>query len=177
MAGSSDMPSGSEPDSMLKRPPLHRSTVGDTVTVSAGAPSTAIGYASLGDIQKTRGVISTSPAKGAQLPQHACIEIATTCPGAAVAVPLITPVPLSIVNPAGKLSPVATLNIAPAGIPDDARAALSNALAAAVSDESSKVGGFIKKAFGGAVIIKGPELDALVQAGFDDAGTLMKAVE
>ena len=65
--------------------------------------------------------------------------------------------------------------VAPAGLPAEARTALSDAIAGAVSDESSKAGGIIKKAFGGATIIKGAELDALVQAGFDSAGTLMKA--
>ena len=67
--------------------------------------------------------------------------------------------------------------VAPAGLPDDARSALTDVIVEAISDESSKASGIIKKAFGGAVVIKGAELDALVQAGFDDAGTLMKAVE
>ena len=67
--------------------------------------------------------------------------------------------------------------VGPAGLPDDARSALTDVIVEAISDESSKAGGIIKKAFGGATVIKGAELDALVQAGFDDAGTLMKAVE
>ena len=67
--------------------------------------------------------------------------------------------------------------VGPAGLPYDARSALTDVIVEAISDESSKAGGIIKKAFGGATVIKGAELDALVQAGFDDAGTLMKAVE
>lgn len=67
--------------------------------------------------------------------------------------------------------------VAPAGLAADARTALTDAIAGAVSDESTKAGGIIKKAFGGATIIKGAELDALVQDGFDSAGVLMKAAE
>lgn len=67
--------------------------------------------------------------------------------------------------------------VAPAGLPADARTALTDAIAGAVSDESGKAGGIIKKAFGGATIIKGAELDTLIQSGFDSAGVLMKAVE
>lgn len=65
--------------------------------------------------------------------------------------------------------------VGPAGIPDDARTALANALAAAT--ETGKAGGMIKKAFGGNVNIMGAELDTLLQGGFDDAGALMKAAQ
>ena len=44
--------------------------------------------------------------------------MSTTRPGAAVGVPLMTPVAGSIAKPAGRLSPDRTLQTAPAGIPD-----------------------------------------------------------
>lgn len=65
--------------------------------------------------------------------------------------------------------------VAPAGLPDDARAALADAIATAAS--TGKAGGMITKAFGGASIIMGAELDALLQADYDNAGALMKAAE
>ncbi len=64
--------------------------------------------------------------------------------------------------------------VGPAGIPDDARTALADAIASVAADETSKAGGIIKKAFGGAAIITGAELDALLMAGFNGAGELMK---
>ena len=67
--------------------------------------------------------------------------------------------------------------VAPAGLPAEARTALTDAIVGAVSDETGKAGGIIKKAFGGATIIRGAELDTLVQSGFDSAGVLMKAAE
>lgn len=67
--------------------------------------------------------------------------------------------------------------VAPAGLPDDAREALTNAIVAATTDQGSKAGGMINKAFGGPAVITGGELDALVQNDFDSAGKLMKAVE
>jgi len=39
----------------------------------------------------------------------------------------------------------------PGGMPDEARDALASAIADVVSDESTKAGGLIKKAFGGAL--------------------------
>ena len=65
--------------------------------------------------------------------------------------------------------------VGPAGMPDDARAALADAIASVVNDESSKAGGLVKKAFGGAATIQGAELDALLADGFDRAGQLMDA--
>lgn len=65
--------------------------------------------------------------------------------------------------------------VAPAGLPDDARDALSKALAAASG--SGKAGGMISKAFGGATNIMGAELDAVLQEGFDGAGMLMEAAK
>ena len=65
--------------------------------------------------------------------------------------------------------------IAPAGIPSDARDALAKAIAAIVTDSSTKAGQFIVKAFGGPTIIAGDELDAYLQEGFDAAGALAEA--
>ncbi|MDF2369315.1 MAG: tripartite tricarboxylate transporter substrate-binding protein [Rhizobiaceae bacterium] len=63
----------------------------------------------------------------------------------------------------------------PAGMPQEARSALTQAIAGAVTDDATKAGGFIKKAFGGAVVIKGTELDAMLQSNYDAAGALLKA--
>jgi len=65
--------------------------------------------------------------------------------------------------------------VAPAGLPDDARTALSNAIAAATG--TGKAGGMITKAFGGSVNIMGAELDTLLQGEFDGAGMLMEAAQ
>ena len=65
--------------------------------------------------------------------------------------------------------------VAPAGLPDDAREALSKALADA--SNSGKAGGMISKAFGGATNIMGAELDTLLQGEFDGAGALMQAAQ
>ena len=64
--------------------------------------------------------------------------------------------------------------VGPAGMSDDARNALSTAIASVASDESSKAGGVIKKAFGGAATISGAELDALLADGYNGAGELLK---
>lgn len=65
--------------------------------------------------------------------------------------------------------------VAPAGIPDDARKALSAAFAAGTT--MGKANAMITKAFGGAVNIMGQELDALLQSEFDGASILMDAVK
>lgn len=65
--------------------------------------------------------------------------------------------------------------VAPAGLPDDARAALSEAIASATG--TGKAGGMITKAFGGATNIMGADLDALLQAEYDNAGALMQAAQ
>lgn len=65
--------------------------------------------------------------------------------------------------------------VGPAGMPDNARTALADAIASVVSDESSKAGGLIKKAFGGAATIQGAELDELLASDFASAGELMDA--
>lgn len=64
--------------------------------------------------------------------------------------------------------------VAPAGVPDEARAALADAIASVVSDTDTKVGGMIKKAFGGAVTMSGDELSAFVAKGFNESETLIK---
>ena len=63
----------------------------------------------------------------------------------------------------------------PAGMPEDARTALTEAIASIASDPATKAGGLIQKAFGGATIIKGAELDALVAKEFEDSAALIKA--
>ena len=67
------------------------------------------------------------------------------------------------------------LFIAPDGVPDAAREALSSAIGAVVMDEGTKAGGFIRKAFGGPVVIQGAELDALLAAEEAASTGLMKA--
>ena len=64
---------------------------------------------------------------------------------------------------------------APAGLPDAAREALSNAIAEVVLDESTKAGGFIRKAFGGPVIIRGKDLEAQLAADEAASAALMQA--
>lgn len=56
------------------------------------------------------------------------------------------------------------LFVAPGGMADDARTALADALAGVAGNADSKAGGLISKAFGGATIIKGAELDALLES-------------
>ncbi len=66
--------------------------------------------------------------------------------------------------------------VGPAGMPEEARNALAEAIGSVAGDENSKAGGIIKKAFGGAALITGAELDSLLADGFTGAGELMKAV-
>lgn len=63
----------------------------------------------------------------------------------------------------------------PAGMAEDARTALTEAIAGVAMDESSKAGGMIKKAFGGAAVIKGDALTALVAKGYDESADLIKS--
>lgn len=67
--------------------------------------------------------------------------------------------------------------VAPAGLSDEARSALSEAIAAAAKNSEGKAGGLIKKAFGGPSIIMGDELDAVLVADSDGSAALMKATE
>jgi len=61
----------------------------------------------------------------------------------------------------------------PAGLPDEARDAIANAVADIVSDPANPAGAMIKKAFGGPGVLKGAELDNFMQAVYDDAGKLI----
>ena len=63
----------------------------------------------------------------------------------------------------------------PAGMPDDARAALASAIKGVVENPETKAGGLIKKAFGGASVIMGGDLDAMVASDYASAGDLLKA--
>ncbi len=67
------------------------------------------------------------------------------------------------------------LFIGPAGMPEDARTAIADAIAEVASDENSKAGGIIQKAFGGASVFKGAELDALIAGDYEAAGALLDA--
>lgn len=64
---------------------------------------------------------------------------------------------------------------APAGLPEDARAALTDALSTAAQE--GKTAELLNKAFGGPTIITGDDLTALLQDGYDNAGKLMEAAQ
>ncbi|MEL7346041.1 MAG: tripartite tricarboxylate transporter substrate-binding protein [Pseudomonadota bacterium] len=64
----------------------------------------------------------------------------------------------------------------PAGMPQDARTAIASAIAEAASDETTKIGALIQRAFGGPLVIQGEALEDFVQGDFDDAAELLKAV-
>lgn len=66
---------------------------------------------------------------------------------------------------------------APAGLDSEARTALTNAIVEIVTDESTKAGGIIKKAFGGASIINGGDLEALLEKDATDAVELIKSAQ
>ncbi|WP_406644987.1 tripartite tricarboxylate transporter substrate-binding protein [Aliisedimentitalea scapharcae] len=65
--------------------------------------------------------------------------------------------------------------VGPADMPDDARSAISQAIADVVSDDTTKAGGLIKKVFGGAATITGDDLTALLAKDFSEAEALMDA--
>lgn len=65
--------------------------------------------------------------------------------------------------------------VAPAGIPEEARTALTDAIVAAAT--GGKASEMITKAFGGSVTITGEELDALSADGYSSAGALMEAAQ
>lgn len=65
---------------------------------------------------------------------------------------------------------------APAGIPADARDALTSAIVEIVMDSNSKAGQFITKAFGGAVAISGNDLTRFLKEDVAAAEALLKAV-
>jgi len=65
--------------------------------------------------------------------------------------------------------------VAPAGLPEEARAALAEAIAGVVNDPDSKAGGLIQKAFGGPATIMGDDLTAMMARDYEQAESLMKA--
>ncbi|MEY8837732.1 tripartite tricarboxylate transporter substrate-binding protein, partial [Cribrihabitans sp. XS_ASV171] len=66
--------------------------------------------------------------------------------------------------------------IGPAGMPEDARAAMASAIADIVNDPDTKAGGLIKKAFGGATTIMGAELTEMLASDHEVAADLLDAV-
>ena len=65
--------------------------------------------------------------------------------------------------------------VAPAGLPDEAREALASAIGEIVADPDTKAGEFVEKAFGGAAVINGDELDALMASEVTNAEALLAA--
>lgn len=65
--------------------------------------------------------------------------------------------------------------VAPAGLPEEARNALSKAIADIASDPATKAGGYIKKVFGGATTIQGAELDRILSEEYKESEKLLKA--
>ncbi|MGB0505938.1 MAG: tripartite tricarboxylate transporter substrate-binding protein [Pikeienuella sp.] len=65
---------------------------------------------------------------------------------------------------------------APAGLSDEARAALADVIQEIVNDPETKVNGLLTKAFGGAITIGGAQLDALMAADEQAAQGLLSAV-
>ena len=65
--------------------------------------------------------------------------------------------------------------IAPKGIPDEARQLLADSIAEIVTDKSTKAGGMIEKAFGGADVIKGDELDSYLKNKHETAQKMIEA--
>ena len=65
------------------------------------------------------------------------------------------------------------LFMAPAGLPDEARETLANAIAEVVQDENTQANGIINKGFGGVVVIKGEELDGIMANDLDAAKALL----
>ena len=65
--------------------------------------------------------------------------------------------------------------IGPAGMPDDARNAMSNAIGTVVQDGETKAGSLINAGFGGPVVISGAELTQMLQHDYDSAGALLAA--
>jgi len=69
------------------------------------------------------------------------------------------------------------LFVAPAGLPADARKALTDAIEAVVTDTETKAGGIIKKAFGGAAVIRDGDVEALLESDVAAAADLIKAAQ
>ena len=67
------------------------------------------------------------------------------------------------------------LFVAPAGLPPEAREALTSAIVAVVTDPGTKAADFIDKGFGGVKVIQGEALEALLAADAASANGLMQA--
>lgn len=65
--------------------------------------------------------------------------------------------------------------IAPAGIPEAAKKALSDAISDIVNDPETKAHGLIKKAFGGATVLRDDALDQYLKDGYQASAQLLKA--
>ena len=65
--------------------------------------------------------------------------------------------------------------IGPKGMPAEARDAIAAAVADAVTGEGNKSGAMITKVFGGATVITGDDLQAVLEADYEAAGRLMQA--
>jgi tripartite-type tricarboxylate transporter receptor subunit TctC len=64
---------------------------------------------------------------------------------------------------------------APAGLPDNARETLANAISEIVEDESTKAHEILTKGFGGVVVINGDDLDAVLAKDLENSKALLKA--
>lgn len=68
------------------------------------------------------------------------------------------------------------LFVAPAGLPDDARAALTAAIVEVISDPETKAHGFLNKGFGGVAVLQGAALDDFMAGQSRSSRALLKAV-
>lgn len=67
--------------------------------------------------------------------------------------------------------------VAPGGLSSEAQKAFADAIEEVVNDPDQKVAQIIKRVFGGPKVIKGKQLDAHLQTGYDEASKLLAAVE
>ena len=67
--------------------------------------------------------------------------------------------------------------VGPAGMPEDARSTIADAIAEIVTDESTEAGRYIQTAFGGGVAVRGAELDAFLDEQEALANGLLSALE
>jgi len=65
--------------------------------------------------------------------------------------------------------------VAPAGLPEEVRRAISDAIAEIIMDPSTKSGGYVKKAFGEATAMRGADLDRFVAGEAKAAKALLEA--
>ncbi|MDE0057995.1 MAG: tripartite tricarboxylate transporter substrate-binding protein [Defluviicoccus sp.] len=69
------------------------------------------------------------------------------------------------------------LIVAPKGIPDDARKGFADAVAAVLTDKSTKAAQFVQRAFGGPQLISGAALEKLIDDGIAGSRKLMAATQ